>query len=201
VKSAVLQTRLFQNFSEVKNFFSGYREKSVVQEDISAPFLFNKRKILLRIFVLITSVNPLRIYVHTSGQIKIARYTGTRKRRFRGEEFTMWKTFDDLPGVVGCHQWASIWKNTENLVVRGVLTFTDKLGCTSKELPIVCGIANQLLVFNVAYDSKLNPHLFDIDLDLDLDRKELQDSFDERLLHEIYGDYLFLTGVLGYNEA
>jgi hypothetical protein len=96
-------------------------------------------------FALLTSLVFKKLTNYS--KIKIARYTGTRKRRFRGEEFTMvdwfyghlsilfvslhgiqWKTFDDLPGVVGCHQWASIWKNTENLVVRGVLTFTDKLG-------------------------------------------------------------------------
>ncbi|KNC81800.1 hypothetical protein SARC_05896 [Sphaeroforma arctica JP610] len=51
-------------------------EKRVVQEYVEDPFLVNvlqgKRKTDLRIYAVITSFDPVRIYLHTAGQVKVA---------------------------------------------------------------------------------------------------------------------------------
>lgn len=44
----------------------------IVQKYISNPFLINDTKFDLRLYVLITSINPLRIYLYDNGLVRFA---------------------------------------------------------------------------------------------------------------------------------
>ena len=55
--------RVINKFSDIPN----KKSQLCVQSYIKNPFLINKLKFDLRIYVLITSVDPLRIYIYEEG--------------------------------------------------------------------------------------------------------------------------------------
>ncbi|XP_075751842.1 cadherin-like and PC-esterase domain-containing protein 1 [Rhipicephalus microplus] len=48
--------------------------RAVVQQALSAPLLVHGQPVSLRVFVLITSLSPLRAYVHTEGMVRLRSY-------------------------------------------------------------------------------------------------------------------------------
>jgi len=62
-----LGIKLLNDFSEVN-----VSKSSVVQEYIMEPALFNGYKVDLRVYILITSLDPLIAYVHEAGYAKLA---------------------------------------------------------------------------------------------------------------------------------
>jgi hypothetical protein len=56
------------NFSEISNL----RQSSVVSEYIDNPMLIDGYKFDLRIYVALTSINPLRIYIYEDGLVRFA---------------------------------------------------------------------------------------------------------------------------------
>ncbi|KAL1453476.1 hypothetical protein MTO96_043798, partial [Rhipicephalus appendiculatus] len=48
--------------------------RAVIQQALSAPLLVHGQPVSLRVFVLITSLSPLRAYVHTEGMVRLRSY-------------------------------------------------------------------------------------------------------------------------------
>eukprot|EP00124_Ichthyophonus_hoferi_P005577 Ihof_evm1s847 gene=Ihof_evmTU1s847 len=168
----------------------------VIQSYVDKPFLIDSnggmRKIDLRLYVVVTSLDPLRIYIHPAGQVKVAQavynnnYTDefahisnkvgsagraydTKDDELRKErqidEFKFRLTLDDLANMMEPEIWRDAWEKTEDLMVRAVLAFSNKLGCKSLNYPYLCNSAFQLLGVDVVYDQDMQPHLMEINND------------------------------------
>jgi tubulin polyglutamylase TTLL6/13 len=63
--------RAGQRIKLVQGFegLSHYKDSAVCQEYVS-PFLLNRYKFDLRIYVLVTSINPLRVYIHNENMVR-----------------------------------------------------------------------------------------------------------------------------------
>ena len=81
--------RVINNFKEIPN----KKSQLCVQSYIKTPYLINNLKFDLRVYVLVTSVDPLRIYIYKEG---LTRYTSFPPRtwiltglfRFATEDYT-----------------------------------------------------------------------------------------------------------------
>eukprot|EP01134_Creolimax_fragrantissima_P007187 CFRG7187T1 len=171
-------------------------EKRVVQEYVEKPFLVDvlngKRKTDIRIYAVITSLDPVRIYLHTAGQVKVAQsvYSSNftnmfahisnavgsaedpydlRNKTLRVErqidEFKWRLTLDELQDLVEPELFRDAWGKVEELIVRSVLSFADRLGCKSPKYPYPCGSAYQLLGVDVVFDAEMTPHLMEVNND------------------------------------
>eukprot|EP00123_Amoebidium_parasiticum_P018405 comp24193_c2_seq1/m.44374 comp24193_c2_seq1/g.44374 ORF comp24193_c2_seq1/g.44374 comp24193_c2_seq1/m.44374 type:complete len:984 (-) comp24193_c2_seq1:240-3191(-) len=171
-------------------------EKRLVQAYVEKPFLVDTqgalRKTDLRLYVVVTSFDPLRVYMHPAGQVKVAqsaysnnftnefahisnkvgsagREYDTKDDELRKErqidEFKFRLTLEDLANMMEPEVWRDAWEKTEDLMVRSVMTFADRLGCKSKKYPHTCGTAFQLLGVDVVYDERMQPYLMEINND------------------------------------
>jgi len=57
---------------ELRNDSKDFQEQYVIQKYIANPFLINGFKHTLRLYILVTSFEPLRIYLYKNGIVKFA---------------------------------------------------------------------------------------------------------------------------------
>ncbi|OON14448.1 Tubulin-tyrosine ligase family protein [Opisthorchis viverrini] len=63
------------------------KRPAIVQKYLARPFLINESKFDLRIYVFISSVNPLRVYIHEDGLVRFASQKYTNATRCLGNRF------------------------------------------------------------------------------------------------------------------
>lgn len=63
------------------------KRPAIVQRYLSRPFLINESKFDLRIYVYISSINPLRVYIHEDGLVRFASQKYTNSSRCLGNRF------------------------------------------------------------------------------------------------------------------
>ena len=132
-------------------------DNRVVQQYVKDPFLINKKKIDTRLYVVVTSFNSLRVYLHSTGQVNIAqneyskdftdlyghisnkagsagdRAYDLNDKKLRGErlidEFINRISINDLADRIPAEKWADVWGKIESLISRTMIASFKKLGC------------------------------------------------------------------------
>ena len=165
-------------------------ETSVISKYITNPLLINGHKFDLRIYVCITSYEPLRVYVHQEGLARFASETYTQKINKQNKymhltNYSINKKSDKFvqnsnadQGDEG-HKWSigALNKHLENMGIDNDLLWSKIYDVILKSFMAVDGCIQQqlkksnsknncfeLLGFDVMVDSDLKPWLLEVNL-------------------------------------
>lgn len=167
------------------------RKPLIVQRYVERPLLINGSKFDLRLYVLVTSINPLRVYMHTDGLARFASVKYSEKSDTLSDRYMHLTNYsinklsdkysanEDADACQG-HKWTikSLWSyfnekgvNTErlwgalrNLVLRTVLAGEGPIHAMSK-----LNVGNryncyELFGIDVLLDSELVPWLLEVNI-------------------------------------
>lgn len=161
----------------------------VVSRYISNPFLVDNLKFDLRIYVLVTSYDPLRIYLYEEGLARFAseEYQTCKRNKFvhltnysvnkKNEKFV--QNVDYRKDNIG-HKWSLsalfqrlrsqgvdielIWMKIYDTVIKSVLSITDWVLEASYETGIGRTNCFDLFGFDILVDSELKPWVLEVNL-------------------------------------
>lgn len=148
------------------------QESAVVQQYIENPLLLHGAPFSLRVYVLVTSVVPLRAYIHSEGTVQ-QHYD--HQRHFQKVAGRMWtlahlkrqlsETYDKDVGSVA-------FKNLHSAIVQTLLVAETSLrkghDTPTSTLCDRCPSCFQLLGFDVIFNASLHPTVVDVDGQPDL---------------------------------
>ncbi|XP_062547871.1 tubulin monoglutamylase TTLL4 isoform X5 [Armigeres subalbatus] len=167
------------------------RKPLVVQRYIERPLLINGSKFDLRLYVLVTSINPLRVYMHTDGLARFASVKYSEKPDTLSDRYMHLTNYsinklsnnynanEDADACQG-HKWTikSLWSyfaeqgiNTDrlwgalrNLVLRTVLAGEGPIYAMSKLNVASRYNCYELFGIDVLLDSELVPWLLEVNI-------------------------------------
>lgn len=158
---------------------------SVAQEYIES-YLINNRKFDLRIYALVASITPLKIYVYRNG---VARFcseendsntiysqltnTAVNKKNAHGNLSEITKMVDDIFTIMK-HNGVdidSLWKKIDNAIVLTILSSYQYLvnGQETQCRPSIYSRCFQILGFDVLIDQNLKPYILEVNYRPSLD--------------------------------
>lgn len=195
--------KIIHNVNEIRNIRDD-KQYLVVQELLNNPFLIDKRKINLRVYLLVTCKdNKTRAYIHSNGFIYYTPVSFDYVSRDKNAHITT--------GYID----RSVYKNNP-LTIDDLYKYLDKKGYNSStmiqnlghlfetvmaavKIPICKnknlsnGLSFQLFGCDVAPDNNLNLKLIEINKGPDLSAKDLRDDMVKR---EITYDLLEIVNVI-----
>ncbi|CAL7947769.1 unnamed protein product [Xylocopa violacea] len=160
----------------------------IIQRYISRPKLINGLKFDLRVYVLLTSVNPMRIYIYKEGLVRFAsvRYVRGANLSDRYMHLTnssvnkqnpAYVTNDGVNSYKG-HKWsfaslwshlkqegadvADLWSKIKDIVVKTLVAAESSMNATISENLISCYTCYELYGFDVLLDESLRPWLLEV---------------------------------------
>ncbi|XP_076755751.1 tubulin monoglutamylase TTLL4 [Xylocopa sonorina] len=160
----------------------------IIQRYISRPKLINGLKFDLRVYVLLTSVNPMRIYIYKEGLVRFAsvRYVRGANLSDKYMHLTNSSVNKQNPayvtndGVNSCkgHKWsfsslwsylrqegadvADLWSKIKDIVVKTLVAAESSMNATISENLISCYTCYELYGFDVLLDESLRPWLLEV---------------------------------------
>jgi len=195
----------------------------VVSRYISNPFLVDNLKFDLRIYVLVTSYDPLRIYLYEEGLARFASeeyQTASTRNKFvhltnysvnkKNEKFV--QNLDYRKDNVG-HKWSLsalfqrlrsqgvdielIWMKIYDAVIKSVLSITDFVLEASYETGIGRANCFDLFGFDILIDSELKPWILEVNLSPSL---ATDSPLDLHIKSHLIADTFNLVGFRGFDR-
>ena len=166
------------------------KNKMVVQEYIDNPFLINKTKFDLRLYVLMTGIDPVKIYIFENGLVRFAtqEYTNDPSQLENNfihlTNYSVNKTsesfeYNEHPGSYEGHKWdlktlwkymdeelgidwKPVWEKTKEVCVKTVLCGQEHMAKEFSKQMKSDYSCYKLWGFDVMYDDKLKPWLLEV---------------------------------------
>ena len=166
------------------------KNKMVVQEYIDNPFLINGTKFDLRLYVLMTGIDPVKIYIYQNGLVRFAtqEYTNDPSQLENNfvhlTNYSVNKTsesfeYNENPGSYEGHKWdlqtlwkymeerlgidwKPVWEKTKEVCVKTVLCGQEHMAKEFSKQMKSDYSCYKLWGFDVMYDDKLKPWLLEV---------------------------------------
>merc|ERR1719397_1276532 len=163
----------------------------VVQRYVARPYLINDTKFDLRLYVLVTSVNPLRIYLYDDGLVRFASNKYSNESTKVGDVFTHLTNYsinkksssyvnnEESEQEKG-HKWtlktlwrhfdasgidhSAIWEKIKDLMIKTVLSAEGSLVNLHNNNVASRYSCFELFGFDILLDSKLKPWLLEVNI-------------------------------------
>ncbi|VDN97046.1 unnamed protein product [Rodentolepis nana] len=167
------------------------RKKVVAQKYISDPYLINGSKFDLRLYVYVTSVDPLRIYIHRNGLVRFASQKYSASQEELGNKFIHLTNFsinkknanyrppdeslenfshkwplDDLWRYLKAkgHDIEKLWEDIKAIAFKTIATATCKMASMVAQHVRCRESTHEIFGFDVILDSKLRPWLLEVNI-------------------------------------
>ena len=162
----------------------------VVQEYLERPFLINKLKFDLRLYVLLTSVRPLRLYLYEEGLVRFATKEYSSDPADIADKFIHITNFsvnkantdfvyNEQPGEYQGHKWnlktlwkyfeselgidwRPVWERIKDVCVKTILCGRDKIAAETARNVRTDNGCFKLFGFDIFLDSDLKPWLLEV---------------------------------------
>ncbi|KRT81953.1 hypothetical protein AMK59_5588 [Oryctes borbonicus] len=163
----------------------------VVQRYVSNPYLINGSKFDLRLYVLVTSFNPLRIYLYPDGLARFAsaKYSDSVKdlkdrymhlTNYSINKLSSQYTANEDANACQGHKWTlsklwefletegvdtkALWKNLENLVIKTMICGESPISTLCKDHLMSRYNSYELFGVDVLLDDRLKPWLLEVNI-------------------------------------
>lgn len=189
----------------------------VVQRYIDRPHLYAGRKYVLRLYVLISAIDPLTIWRFAEGSVKLASMPYSSEERNNPYVFLTNPDVNERNTAVGveflplAHYWqwlqrqghdpASLRKRIDALIVDTVMAGCDAMRLRSRVIEQQSAQAYELLGFDCLIDEQLKPWLLECNLSPSLDvcaQPAQGGTIEAAMKKALIAD---LVQLLGLNEA
>ena len=167
------------------------KNRTVVQEYIDRPFLINSLKFDLRIYVLVTSVSPLKAYLYEDGLVRFATKAYNNNPEDIDNKFIHITNFsvnknnkdfvyNENPGQYEGHKWnlktlwkyleeelkidwRPVWEKTKDVCIKTLLSGREEiLAHTKKQMPTSENSCFKLFGFDIFLDEDLTAWLLEV---------------------------------------
>ncbi|TGZ63110.1 hypothetical protein CRM22_007090 [Opisthorchis felineus] len=167
------------------------KRPAIVQKYLARPFLINESKFDLRIYVFISSVNPLRVYIHEDGLVRFASQKYTNATRCLGNRFIHLTNYSinrlnseyvsnssDL--AAKGHKWslralwvyfrsqgiapAPVWSSIKDLVVKTAISTEAAFNTAMHSYCNHSYSVNEVFGFDIFLDEDLKPWLLEVNV-------------------------------------
>jgi len=194
----------------------------IVCHYIDDPFLINGFKFDLRIYVLITSINPLRVYMYQEGLVRFATvkydptdFTSKANRYIHLTNYSVNKNNENFVANTNSDQdnTGSKWSLTalksyfqsqsinmdiiieriEEILVKTILSIENTTYSAFDTQVPYRNNCFELLGFDILLDSHLKPWLLEVNLSPSLN---LDSPLDQRIKGELIADIFTITGIM-----
>jgi len=210
--------KVVRKYSEVR------RKAAIVSEYISRPMTIHEAKFDLRLYVVMTSVDPLRIYLYDEGLCRISTHKYTTKKNSRFVHLTNYsvnkkskhfiKPPDDTNSENLGHKWSltglrkywkeqgvndkPIWAAVHDLIIKTILSVEGKINLLVKKY-IKCSenVCFELFGFDVLIDADGKPFILEVNNGPSLSSSS---PMDKRIKTSLVSDIYQMVGVVPYER-